>query len=147
MRSHLVEWVEKASFDHLNKVFEITTNKRNHQIFLTDWNLLVVVREPKLYVLPILPHPVLKVLVSSKHHVLKDFLQGRACMGCKGMPRSARLEREKVSGRDVNASSKWEPYNFQLHYLSSSQEEKICYSTHSKGASPATRFSFASTSL
>lgn len=73
MRSRFVEWVEKASFNHLNKLFEITTNKRNHQIFLTDRNLLVVVREPKLYVLPILPHPVLKVLVPSKHHVLKDF--------------------------------------------------------------------------
>lgn len=73
MRSRLAEWVEKASFDHLNKLFEITTNERNHQIFLTDRNLLVVVREPKLYVLPILPHPVLKVLMPNKHHVLKDF--------------------------------------------------------------------------
>lgn len=70
MRSHLVEWLEKASFDHVNKLFEITTNEQNHQIFLMDRNLLVVVREPKLYVLPILPHP---VLVPSKHHVLKDF--------------------------------------------------------------------------
>lgn len=47
-----MEWVEKASFDHLNKLFEITSNKRNHRILLTDRNLLTVVQEPKSYVLP-----------------------------------------------------------------------------------------------
>ena len=30
----LVEWVEKASFVHLNKLFEITSNERNHQTLL-----------------------------------------------------------------------------------------------------------------
>ena len=64
--------MKKASFDHLNKLFEIIANEWNHQILLIDQNLLVVVREPKLYVLPILPHLVSKVLVSGEHHVLKD---------------------------------------------------------------------------
>lgn len=64
--------MKKASFDHLNKLFKITTNEWNHQILFVDQNLLVVVREPKLYVLSILPHMVSKVLVSGEHHVLKD---------------------------------------------------------------------------
>ena len=33
-RGRLVEWVEKASFICLNKLFEITTNEMNHQTFL-----------------------------------------------------------------------------------------------------------------
>ena len=37
-----------------------------------DQNLLAVVREPKPFICPILPHFTPKVLVSSEHHVLKD---------------------------------------------------------------------------
>ena len=54
-RDRLVEWVEKALFDRLNKLFVITSNKRNHQTLLSDRNLLAVVREPQLYILPIIP--------------------------------------------------------------------------------------------
>ena len=45
-RGRVVEWVEKASFDHLNKLFEITAAERHHQTLLTARNLLVVVRDP-----------------------------------------------------------------------------------------------------
>ena len=34
-RGRLVEWVEKASFDLLNKLFVITFDKKNHQTLLT----------------------------------------------------------------------------------------------------------------
>lgn len=61
--------MEKASYDCLNKLFMISANERNYQILLTNWNLLAVVREPRLY---ILPHPLPKVLVPGEHHVLKD---------------------------------------------------------------------------
>ena len=43
MRGRLVEWVEKASFDRLNKLFVIFANEQHHQTLLTDQNLLVVV--------------------------------------------------------------------------------------------------------
>lgn len=71
-RGQVVEWVEKASFDRLNKIFEISANERNHRVLLTDRNLLVVVRESKSFILPILPRPAPKVLVPYEHHVLKD---------------------------------------------------------------------------
>lgn len=72
MRGQLVEWVEKAPFDRLNKMFVITSDERNHQTLLSDQNLLAIVWEPQLYVFPIIPWPFPKVLVSGEHYVLKD---------------------------------------------------------------------------
>ena len=45
-KGRLVEWVEKALFVRLNKLFEITTNKKNHQMLLSARNLLAVIWEP-----------------------------------------------------------------------------------------------------
>ncbi|RVW23190.1 hypothetical protein CK203_099567 [Vitis vinifera] len=56
----LVEWVEKASFVCLNKLFEITSSERNHQTLLYARNLLTIIREPQPYVLPIIPRRLLK---------------------------------------------------------------------------------------
>lgn len=67
-----MEWVEKASFNCLNKLFVISTDEMNHQTLLTDRNLVVVVQEPQSYVLPIISHSLPKVLVPVEHHVLKD---------------------------------------------------------------------------
>ena len=71
-RGRVVEWVEKASFDRLNKLFEITAAERHHQTLLTARNLLVVVREPQAYVINILPRKLPKKVVSGEHFVLKD---------------------------------------------------------------------------
>ena len=68
-RDRLVEWVEKASFDRLNKLFVIFSSERHHQTLLIDWNLLVVVRESHLYILPSLAP---KVLELDEHHTLND---------------------------------------------------------------------------
>ena len=54
-RGRLVEWVEKASFDRLNKLFEITAIERHYQTLLSARNLLAVVREPQLDIVNILP--------------------------------------------------------------------------------------------
>ena len=71
-RGRLVEWVEKASFVHLNNLFEITTNERNHQTLLTARNLLVGIREPQPYVLPIISRWLPMIVVSGVHFILKD---------------------------------------------------------------------------
>ena len=42
-RGRLVEWVKKASFDQLNRLFVIFASERHHQTLMTDQNLLVVV--------------------------------------------------------------------------------------------------------
>ncbi|RVW26956.1 hypothetical protein CK203_098776 [Vitis vinifera] len=44
-RGHVVEWVEKASFVRLNKLFEITVAERQYVTLLTARNLMAVVRE------------------------------------------------------------------------------------------------------
>lgn len=71
-RGHLVEWVEKASFNRLNRLFEIVASERNYQTLLSSRNLLVVVWETQLYTLNILPRRLPKVVVSGEHFVLKD---------------------------------------------------------------------------
>lgn len=71
-RGHLVEWVEKASFNRLNRLFEIASSERNYQMLLSSRNLLVVVRETQLYTLNILLRRLPKVVVSGEHFVLKD---------------------------------------------------------------------------
>ena len=71
-RGRVVEWVEKASFARLNKLFEITAAKRHHETLLTARNLLAVVQEPQAYVINILPRKLPKKVVSREHYVLKD---------------------------------------------------------------------------
>lgn len=71
-RDLLVEWVEKTSFVHLNKLFKITSNERNHQMFLPAQNLLAVIREPQPYVLHIILRRLPKVVVPEEHYVLND---------------------------------------------------------------------------
>ncbi|XP_034686782.1 uncharacterized protein LOC117915339 isoform X1 [Vitis riparia] len=71
-RIRLVEWVEKAFFDWLNKLFVISASEWHYQTMLTDRNLLAVVQESQSYVLPILPRLTPKVLVPGEHHILKD---------------------------------------------------------------------------
>ena len=68
----MVEGVEKAFFDHLNRLFEITSIERHYQTLLTTRNRLAVVREPQSYVLNILPERLPKVVVPGEHFVLKD---------------------------------------------------------------------------
>lgn len=44
-KGRLMEWVEKACFDRLNKLFVISTSKWHYQTLLTYENLLAVVQE------------------------------------------------------------------------------------------------------
>ena len=76
-RGHVVEWVEKASFARLNKLFEITTAERHYETLLTARNLLVVVRESQAYIINILPRKLPKKVVSGEHYVLKDLRSTR----------------------------------------------------------------------
>ena len=64
--------MEKASFDHLNRLFGIISIERHYQTLLSAWNLLAVVREPQPYVLNILSRRLPMVMVPGEHFVLKD---------------------------------------------------------------------------
>lgn len=67
-----MEWVENASFNRLNRLFEITANERNFQTLLSTRNLLVVVWESHSYILNIIPRRLSKKVVAGEHFVLKD---------------------------------------------------------------------------
>lgn len=99
-RGWLVEWIEKTSFDRLNKLFVISSSERHHQTLLTDRNLLVVVRESRSYIIPILPRLAPKVLVSGEHHVLNDLLSYEKARAAYAKARQDRLDqREKKNAR------------------------------------------------
>lgn len=69
----MVEWVDKTSFDRLNKLFVISARERNHETLLIEENLLKLVWDPKLYSAPSsFPHSVPRVLVPDEHYVVKD---------------------------------------------------------------------------
>lgn len=70
----MVEWVEKASFLRLNKLFEIALSKRNYQTLLSTWNLTTLVRESQSYISNIIPRRLPKKVVVGEHFVLKDLL-------------------------------------------------------------------------
>lgn len=95
-RDRLVEWVEKTSFDRLNKLFVISSSKRHHQTLLTDWNLLAVVWESQSFILPILSHLLPKVLEPDEHHTLRDLSFYEEVWAADAKVRQDRLEqREK----------------------------------------------------
>lgn len=69
----LVEWIEKASFDQLNKLFEIAASERSCQTLFSTWNLRAVTQISQPYVLNIIPRRLPKKVVLGEHFVLKDF--------------------------------------------------------------------------
>ena len=71
-RGHLVDWVEKASFDCLSKLFEIDAKERQCKTLLTARNLTAVVREPQEYVINILPRKMPNEVVLGEHYIVKD---------------------------------------------------------------------------
>ncbi|RVW89501.1 hypothetical protein CK203_043592 [Vitis vinifera] len=91
-RGRVVEWVEKASFARLNKLFEITAAKRHHETLLTARNLLAVVQEPQAYVINILPRKLPKKVVSREHYVLKDLPSYKEVHKVDAQKRQARLD-------------------------------------------------------
>ncbi|RVW31643.1 hypothetical protein CK203_092707 [Vitis vinifera] len=91
-RGRVVEWVEKASFAQLNKLFEITAAERHHQTLLTARNLLAVVREPQAYIINILPRKLPKKVVPGEHYVLKDLPFYKEVHKADAQKRQARLD-------------------------------------------------------
>ncbi|RVW59289.1 hypothetical protein CK203_101700 [Vitis vinifera] len=72
LRGHLVDWVEKASFACVCKLFEIDPKERAYKTLLPR-NLTEVVREPQEYVINILPRKLAKdEIVPGEHYTVKE---------------------------------------------------------------------------
>ncbi|RVW31523.1 hypothetical protein CK203_087949 [Vitis vinifera] len=73
LRGHLVDWVEKASFACVCKLFEIDPKERAYKTLLSARNLIEVVREPQEYVINILPRKLAKdEIVPGEHYTVKE---------------------------------------------------------------------------
>ncbi|RVX09047.1 hypothetical protein CK203_013857 [Vitis vinifera] len=71
-RGHIVDWVEKASFVYVNKLFEIDAKERHYKTLLSARNLMAVVRESQDYVVNILPRKLPKEVVPGEHYTVKE---------------------------------------------------------------------------
>ena len=98
-RGRSVKWVDKTSFDRLNKLFVIFTRERNHKTLLTEENLLKLVWDPKSYVVLFsLPHFASRVLVPGEYYVVKDlpfYEKARAIVTKKMVDRLAQREKKR----------------------------------------------------
>ncbi|RVX07556.1 hypothetical protein CK203_025151 [Vitis vinifera] len=90
-RGKLVEWVEKASFDRLNRLFEIAAVERSCEMLLSAQNLRSVMKEPQPYVLNILPRRLPEEVVAGEHFVLQDLPFYAAVQEVDAQTRKARL--------------------------------------------------------
>lgn len=68
----MIDWVDKASFDRLNKLYDISVLEWDYQTLLSARNLLEVVRESRPYEIPIVLRRLPRVVVPEKHFVLKN---------------------------------------------------------------------------
>lgn len=96
-----VKWVDKISFDRMNKLFVIFANERNHEILLIDQNLLKLVRDSEAYVVPNFPRFAPKVMVPGEHYVVKDlpfYVEARATDAKARAARLAQKEKKRQEG-------------------------------------------------
>lgn len=71
-RGKLVEWVEKASFDRLNRLFKIVASEKSCQTLISARNLRAVIQVSQPYVTNILLKRLPKKVVFGEHFMLKD---------------------------------------------------------------------------
>lgn len=103
----LVEWVEKASFARLSKLFEIDATKRAHNVLLSNKNLQALIENPKPFIIRVfswLAHP---SLMPDEHFMLKDLPFYKVAYLTDFHACQARLEEreKKMPGRNTEASS------------------------------------------
>ncbi|KAL6314071.1 hypothetical protein AAG906_011806 [Vitis piasezkii] len=73
LRGHLVDWVEKASFACVCKLYEINSKERSCKTLLTARNLVAVVKESQEYVVNILPRKIRREeVVPGEHYTVKE---------------------------------------------------------------------------
>ena len=66
--------MEKASFTHLNKLFETDVSERAHNVLLSNKNLQVLIENPKLFIILVFPRLAPSSLEPGELFMLKDLL-------------------------------------------------------------------------
>ena len=70
-----LEWVEKASFEKIRRLLEVSEWERHYKVLLTSKNLADVRCNSSCYNLPIIPRPMPSKVVAGKHFVIVDLLR------------------------------------------------------------------------
>ena len=92
--------MEKASFDRLNRLFEIVAAERSCDMLLSAQNLRSVMKEPQPYVLNILPRRLPEEVVAGEHFVLQDLPFYAAVQKIDARTRKARLTDQEVKRKE-----------------------------------------------
>ena len=92
--------MEKASFDRLNRLFEITAVERSCDTLLSAQNFRSVMQEPQPYMLNILPRRLPKEVVAGEHFVLQDLPLYAAVQKASTRTRKARLNNREVKRKE-----------------------------------------------
>ena len=74
IRDQLVNWVEKARLDCLNRLLEIIEREHNHEPLLSMRNLQELGASPFPYIVPILPRQLSAKLVKGENFIIVDLL-------------------------------------------------------------------------
>ena len=69
-----MHWVERASFEKIRRLLEISELERNYKGLLTMKNLHDLSRHLSPYSIPIIPSPLPSEIVEGKHFVIVDLL-------------------------------------------------------------------------
>ena len=73
-RGKLVNWVEKASFEKIQKLLEIFERERHHEVLLTLKNLGDLSRNPTPYSVSIISRPLPTEVVEGEYYVTANLL-------------------------------------------------------------------------
>ena len=73
-RGKLVHWVERAGFEKIQRLLEISEQELHHEVLVTEKNLHDLSRHPSLYSVPIIPRPPPSEIVKGEHFVTTDLL-------------------------------------------------------------------------
>ena len=66
--------MEKASFNKIQRLLEISELERHHEILLTANNLRELSRSPSAYIIPVIPRPLPSKIVEVEHYVIVNLL-------------------------------------------------------------------------
>ena len=95
-----MHWVERASFEKIRRLLEISEQERNHEVLLTMKNLHDLSRQFSPYSVPIIPHPLPSEIVEGEHFGTADLLN--LILGSSSPTREAESE---AAGRELVIST------------------------------------------
>ena len=100
-----MHWVERASFEKIRRLLEISEQERHHEVLFTVKNMHDLSRHPSPYSVPIIPSPLPSKIMVGEHFVTADLVN--LIPGNSSPAREA--EREAAVQKLVNSTQPVQP--------------------------------------